>query len=259
MDQSFHFISAFLMGFFGGMHCIGMCGGISSALGFAVNDQSRLKRTLILLSYNFGRIFTYALMGALVGWVIQLALIGTVPDPHAGHNMQPIAEHSSNDIPESNHSVKTFLDNLKMSRLLAGLLLIAMGLYLAGWWFGLTRLEKVIGGFFWKYLQPIGKKILPVTTITKAILLGLVWGWLPCGLVYTALAFSATQASWLNSAATMFFFGLGTLPFLLASGFFAEELKKLLQRKGLRQVVGGFVLLFGVWTIVGAVGLHSGH
>ncbi|MGH1469745.1 MAG: sulfite exporter TauE/SafE family protein [Cellvibrionaceae bacterium] len=249
MEQSLHFLSAFLMGFFGGMHCIGMCGGISSALGFAVNDQSVLKRITILVSYNFGRIFTYSLMGALVGATIQL-VISDPTDFHVEHQQH---EHMSGA------SEKTWLERLHIARLLAGLLLVAMGLYLVGWWFGLTRLEKWVGGFFWKYLQPVGKKIFPVTTNLKAILLGAIWGWLPCGLVYTALAFSATQSSWIDSSLTMMFFGIGTLPFLLASGFFAEELKRLLQKKGLRHAIGLFIVLFGVWTIITALGLHSGH
>jgi len=236
-----------------------MCGGISAALSFAINDHSRLKRFLILFAYNVGRILTYSLMGLLVGWIIEGATqVGggiqeSIHASHAGHDMQGASAGNS-----SNNVIDTFFQHLNIARLLAGLLMISMGLYLGGWWFGLARLEQ-LGGFLWRYIQPLGKKIFPVTSISKALLLGLVWGWLPCGLVYTSLVFSATQASPINSSLTMLAFGVGTLPTLIVSGFFAEELKQLLQKKGLRQSVGVLIIMFGLWTIANAIGFHAGH
>ncbi len=257
MDQSLHFFSAFMMGLFGSMHCVGMCGGISAALSFAIDGGSRLKRVSILLAYNLGRILTYGLMGLFVGWIIASAFQVSMQEPvhasHVGH-----ALHGGSQANSLSNYTNTFFQNLNIARLLAGLLMISMGLYLAGWWLGLARLEK-LGGFFWRYIQPLGKKIFPVTSVSKALLLGVVWGWLPCGLVYTSLVFSATQASPVNSSLTMLVFGVGTLPTLMVSGFFAEELKRLLQQKGLRQLVGVLIIMFGLWTAANALGLHIGH
>ncbi|HEV8494838.1 MAG TPA: sulfite exporter TauE/SafE family protein, partial [Candidatus Angelobacter sp.] len=100
--------AAFLLGLFSSAHCVGMCGGIMGALSMAVPANAKARRWLILLSYNLGRIFSYASMGAIVGIFAQ-------------------------QITASGGAV--------WLRWLAGLLLIAMGLYLANWWRGLTYLE----------------------------------------------------------------------------------------------------------------------
>jgi len=102
-------------------------------------------------------------------------------------------------------------------RVVAALLLIAMGLYLAGWWSGLTRIEA-LGRGLWRYIQPLTRRFMPVTSLPRALLLGGLWGWLPCGLVYSTLLWAASQGDALDSAALMLAFGLGTLPVLLATG-----------------------------------------
>ncbi|GAB1265000.1 sulfite exporter TauE/SafE family protein [Aurantivibrio infirmus] len=220
------YMSAFGIGLLGGMHCIGMCGGISSALGFALESNSRWKRLSILLSYNIGRLFTYSLLGFFVGYASHQ--IST----HAHHEIMP--------------------HDIKLARIIAGFLLIAMSLYLAGWWYGLRWLEK-IGQLFWKRIQPFAQKLLPVKNFPQAFALGILWGWLPCGLIYSALAYSATQNHPLVSAATMLSFGLGTLPAVLTSGIFAVKIKQLLQKKNLRFVFAGFLFVFGLWTIRGGL------
>jgi sulfite exporter TauE/SafE len=150
---------------------------------------------------------------------------------------------------------------VSIARIVAGFLLVAMGLYLAGWWYGLNKLEK-LGGVVWQRIQPLGQKIVPVDSVYKALLLGALWGWLPCGLVYSALAFSLAQDSAVESALTMLAFGLGTLPALLSSGWFASQLRQIIHRKGLRQFAGVLVVGFGVWTLLaagGVIGSHSMH
>jgi sulfite exporter TauE/SafE len=142
-------------------------------------------------------------------------------------------------------------------RIAAGLMLIAMGLYLAGWWRGLTYLEK-LGGYLWKYLQPIGKRLMPVTNSFNATFLGMLWGWLPCGLVYSTLTWSATAADWQTSALIMFCFGLGTLPAMLLVGAFAHRLKLWVQKTAVRNVAALMVIGFGVWTLAW-VAIHAGH
>lgn len=215
--------AAFLLGLFSSAHCVGMCGGIMGALSMAIPANARARRWLILLGYNLGRIFSYTLMGAIVGLFAQ-------------------------QITESGGAV--------WLRWLAGLLLIAMGLYLANWWRGLTYLETG-GRYLWAYLQPLGKALMPVDSTAKALALGGIWGWLPCGLVYSALAYAMAQGDATGGGLVMLAFGLGTLPAVLATGFVAQQLGRLLQCRQIRWSFALVVILFGLWTIWG--GGHGSH
>ncbi len=215
--------AAFLLGLFSSAHCVGMCGGIMGALSMAVPAHAKARRWFILLSYNIGRVFSYALMGAIVGLFAR-------------------------QITESGGAV--------WLRWLAGALLIAMGLYLANWWRGLTYLETG-GRYLWAYLQPLGKALMPVDTVPKALALGGIWGWLPCGLVYSALAYAMAQGHALGGGLVMLAFGLGTLPAVLATGFVAQQLGRLLQKRQIRWSFALAVILFGLWTIWG--GGHGSH
>jgi sulfite exporter TauE/SafE len=217
-------LTAFLLGLFSSAHCIGMCGGIMGALSMAVPAKEPLRRFIILCSYNIGRLLSYVFMGVLVGIFAQ----------------QITASGGASGL-----------------RWLAGLLLIAMGLYLANWWRGLTYLESA-GRYLWAYVQPIGKKLMPVNSSLKGLLLGALWGWLPCGLVYSALAYSMAQGHWASSGLVMLAFGAGTLPSLLLAGIAAQQLTGLLQLRQLRWTMAVLIILFGVWTLWGANG-HQHH
>lgn len=204
--------AAFGLGFLGGAHCIGMCGGIMGALSFGISDSSRAKRFTILLSYNLGRILSYGLIGFLFG------------------------------------SLGYLLGSYDILRVIAGILLISMGLYLANWWRGLTWLERG-GTYLWRYVQPLGKGLMPISNSPKALLLGAVWGWLPCGLVYSALAYASAQVNPYQAAAVMVAFGLGTLPAVLAGGVMAERIKTIIQNRNIRSVFALIIIGFGCWTI----------
>ena len=209
--------SALVLGLLGGGHCLGMCGGLMGALTLAIPAQQRSRRLRLLLAYNLGRILSYATAGyllGLAGWALENS---------------PLA---------------------MLLRVLAALLLIAMGLYLAGWWHGLTRIEA-IGRGLWRHLQPLASRLLPVSRLPQALLLGALWGWLPCGLVYSTLLWAASQGSALDSALLMLAFGLGTWPVLLASGLAAERLLGLLRQRGIRAAAGLLVILFGLWSLPG--------
>jgi sulfite exporter TauE/SafE len=221
--------SAFIIGLLGGAHCVGMCGGIMNALSFAIPEAQRRPRQLlpILLLYNLGRITSYGLAGALIG------LLGAWLQSHAAP-MGPAL------------------------RIVAGLLLIAMGLYLAGWWRGLAYLE-LAGSRLWRHLQPLGNALLPVTRPGQALLLGALWGWLPCGLVYSTLALTSTAASWQQAALTMVSFGLGTLPVMLVSGVFAHRLKHWLQQSRVRYGAALLIIAFGLWTLLWPLSHAGGH
>jgi hypothetical protein len=223
MNDPLSLTSAFVIGLLGSAHCVGMCGGIVNALSFALPEEKRGFRQAapILLLYNAGRIFSYCLAGALLG-AIGWWLFST------GKQAGPAL------------------------RVFAGLMMIAMGLYLAGWWRGLVYLEK-LGGYVWKYIQPIGNKLMPVRKPWQALLLGTLWGWLPCGLVYSTLTLSVSAADWRYSTLIMLSFGLGTLPRMLLTGAFAHQVRGWVQKRAVRNVAALLVIGFGVWTIAWVV------
>jgi len=222
-------ISAFLVGLLGSTHCLGMCGGIVSAFTFGLHPDIRrspLRLAPYLLAYNTGRIASYAIAGALVG-ALSAQLFGLAPP----------------------------MQIRWLVKLVTGGFMIALGLYLAGWWPGLTLLEKW-GGVIWKRVEPFGRRLLPVDHPLKALGFGLVWGWLPCGMVYAALAWALASGSALHGASLMIAFGLGTLPMLLAIGAAAEWLRDLVRNPWVRRVAGLSVLLVGLYVIV-APGGHA--
>lgn len=231
------FLTALALGLLGGGHCIGMCGGLMGALTLAIPADQRHGWRLwkVLLGYNLGRITSYSLAGALLGslgWLMQ------------GQGLGPLL------------------------RLIAGLLMIAMGLYLANWWSGLTRIEQ-LGRGLWKHIEPRARRLIPVTRMPQAILLGSLWGWLPCGLVYSTLIWASSQGGAGLSAGLMAAFGLGTLPTLLATGLMANRMMAILRKRAVRITAGLLIILFGIWTIPGphtawiagghGSGAHSTH
>lgn len=205
-------LAAFVFGLLGGAHCIGMCGGIMSALTFAVPPSMRSPSRLtgLLLGYNLGRIVSYMLAGALV------AALGTLLTLTPG--------------------MRTALQGF------AALMLILMALYIADWWKGLLRVEAV-GKRLWRHLEPVGRKLMPVVRIPQAIALGAVWGWLPCGLVYSALLYGLTTESALRGGLFMLFFGLGTLPMLFTVGVMASRVAATLRQPVVRRLAGVAIML----------------
>lgn len=212
-----HIVSALLLGLLGGGHCLGMCGGLMGALTMAIPEDCRQRRYMLLLACNVGRITSYGVAGALFG-MFGWALAAT-----------PL---------------------LFGLRVLAALLLIAMGLYLADIWRGLTRIEA-LGRAVWRRLQPYSRRLMPVTDWRRAFLLGAVWGWLPCGLVYSVLIWAASQGDPAHSAMLMVFFGLGTWPILLATGLAATPMLDFLRRRHVRIASGVLIIMFGLWTCPG--------
>lgn len=210
-------LSALILGLLGGGHCLGMCGGLMGALTLAIPAEQRGRRLRLLLAYNLGRILSYAAAGLLLG----------------------LAGWAVANSPAAN-----------VMRVLAALLLIAMGLYLAGWWSGLTRIEA-LGRGLWRHVQPMTRRFMPVTSLPRALVLGGLWGWLPCGLVYSTLLWASSQGNAVDSAVLMLAFGLGTWPVLLATGLAAERATTLLRKRGVRVAGGLLVMLFGLWTLPG--------
>ncbi len=215
--------AALTLGLLGSSHCLIMCGGISAALGMGTSGE---RRYWLLLLFQLGRVGTYMLLGAGLG-----AAVG---------------------------SISGLSDQLMPAlRIVSGALLVAMGLYVARAWAGLTWLEQG-GQLLWRKLEPHARKRLPVSRARDALVVGLYWGFLPCGLIYTALAWTATAADWQQSALLMGAFGLGTMPAMLATGVAAQKIMRLLGQRGLRRGAGVLLVLAGLWTAW--IGLqHAGH
>jgi hypothetical protein len=207
-------MSAFLVGLLGGGHCVGMCGGIVGAVSMHL-PQSKSKAPF-LLSYNAGRILSYTFAGAIAGLVgaSSFFLEHVLPIQHVLYGI-------------------------------SSLMLIALGLYLAGIWHGVTYLEGA-GKGIWKTLQPFSKRYIPAQNIKQAFFLGSLWGWLPCGLVYSVLIAAIATGSAINGGLAMLAFGLGTLPTLLTMGMAAVRLKTVLQNIWVRRASGMMVLGFGL-------------
>ncbi len=217
------YIAVFLVGLLGGTHCVGMCGGIVGAL--AAGLPAGRRQWPLALAYNLGRISGYALAGAALGAVGSAGLL-----------------------------LEDVLPVQLALYVLANLMLIALGLYLLGVPQGLTFLERG-GQRLWARLQPLTRRFLPADTVARAYPLGLVWGFLPCGMVYSVLSMALLTGSALRGASLMLAFGLGTLPNLLAAGLLLRRFRDLAQARAVRAASGLLVLGFGAWGLFNAASL----
>ena len=220
MNEPLGYAAAFIIGLLGSTHCVGMCGGIMGALSLAVPPEKRLPRYLmpILLSYNLGRILSYTAAGALFGGLSWLLV-------------------------DKYHEAGVLL------RLISGFMLVALGLSVANWAHILRIIEKS-GLGLWQWLQKPLKTLLPVSSPLQALLVGTLWGWIPCGLIYSTLIWATSTANGYQSAIIMLCFGLGTLPAVMATAILAGRLKALYQSRYSRIFAGLCIIVFGIWTIV---------
>ncbi|MCB1889050.1 MAG: sulfite exporter TauE/SafE family protein [Rhodocyclaceae bacterium] len=218
------YIAAFLIGLLGGAHCVGMCGGIVSALSVQMPGQ-RGNQWPLHLAYNLGRISSYTLAGTLLG---ALGSVGMLMN-----GVMPV-------------QIGLYV--------LANLMLIALGLYLTGFTRLMLPVERV-GARLWQRIQPLTKRFLPARSPAQAFPLGLLWGFLPCGMVYGVLATALVTGSAWRGGALMLAFGLGTLPNLLLAGMLLKRLKDVTRHRGVRLVAGLTVLGFGLFGLFNASNL----
>ena len=216
---NFDFYAAFLIGLMGAGHCIGMCGGVAAAITIGMPENTKnSKRWIYLLNYNLGRLVAYTVAGAIIG--AMLASVATI---------------------NGSNSPLIFM------RFLAAIMMIILALYIGQWWFGLNKLER-IGQVAWRYISPLATSFLPLKSPIKALPFGFLWGWLPCGLVYSTLTWAAVSGSALNGAIVMLAFGIGTLPAMLAVGGFATQLKVWLKNLYFRRVSALLLMSYGIQT-----------
>jgi hypothetical protein len=220
------FLAIFLVGLLGGTHCVGMCGGIVSAL--AVQDAGGRPAWPLHAGYNLGRISSYVLAGALVGAIGGLSMAFS-----------------------SLASVQLGL------YVLANVMLVALGFYLMGFTRSLAFAER-LGQILWNRIRPLTSRFVPARRFSQALALGMLWGWLPCGLVYSVLATAMVSGSPARGALAMLVFGLGTLPNLLLAGILLSRFRRFVQAPAVRVFSGLLVLGFGVWGLINASSL-GGH
>jgi sulfite exporter TauE/SafE len=220
-------VAALLLGLAASGHCLVMCGGISAALGIATAKRADGRaRPDLLVAYQCGRITSYVLAGLLLGGLLGgvIALLDV-------------------------EAVRRALRGLSAAALLLGALVASGRLRDPG--FG-------IGRRVWPHLAPLGRRLLPVTSVPRAFAFGMVWGWMPCGFVYTVLLIAALQLDAANGAATMAMFGLGTAPALLAVAFGAQRFAQFGARAGNRRIAAGALLASAMLTLAGPwLGMHA--
>ena len=225
MTDSVSFLTLFLLGFFGGGHCVGMCGGLSSA--FALQLPPHIGRFRLIVLLNLGRISSYTVIGLLAGALGQFGISL-----------------------DQTRTLQTVLFTA------AHVLLLLLGLYLAG----LSDLARRIEGAgkpVWRRLNPLLNRLLPIKSVPACFSVGLLWGWLPCGLVYSASLYALGSGSVWQGGLMMLAFAFGTLPNLLAMGWFAGQLKSLLQNRRVRLFAGLTVCAWAVWQLVKAARLFA--
>lgn len=221
---------ALLMGFLGSPHCMGMCGGIVTAFGISIKDLSAQKKAVLIGSYHVGRLLSYMGLGLLATLFGQELLA-------------------------------PFLTDNALPRVVLGLALVFASLLMLGLPF-LSRLEK-LGLGLWNALAPIRQKVLPMNSIPKALSAGLLWGLLPCGLVYGALvmAVSVSATSSVQGMGVLFMlaFGVGTLPMLVLTGGALSWLQSKVKAFNLRKFSGAIMLVSGLFVMLSPTVMHMMH
>jgi sulfite exporter TauE/SafE len=207
------FLAAFLTGLLGGTHCVGMCGGIVAAMSFQGAERQPWR---FHVGYSVGRIASYSAFGAVAGLIGSAAFLSD--------NLLPVQ---------------------RALYVLAQIMLILLGLYLAGFNQSVRILEAA-GGGVWRRVQPMLARVVPVRNLAQALAAGAFWGWLPCGLVYSVLVMALAAGDALKGAALLLAFGLGTLPNLLLMGWAAEYLRNFARQLWVRRGAGLLVAAMGV-------------
>lgn len=212
-------LTPLIIGFFSGFHCIAMCGGLCAVLCQHQNKQQ------ILLT-NLGRVITYTLLGALFAGLVQ------------GLSLQlDLASWGG------------FL------RLLMGSMLVLAGLALVlkdrGKW---LVIQKPLP--FWPQVSQQLKRLQQARSTPAIVAKGMLWGLIPCGLLYAMLVIAATTADVMRGASFMLFFGLGTVLPLFFSQLAVRKITSQVQSGWMRHAAGGFVMVLGLWVLLAPYGAH---
>jgi len=231
LDSAFStsYLVALVMGLFSALHCLGMCGSIIGTLTLSLRKEIRDNKALLVpfvFSYNFGRITSYKLAGYLAGLLHNMLML-------------PLGEGQGH----------------RILQIVSALIMAGAGLHIAGWFPRFAYIEKG-GAVIWAWLEPYGRRLIPVQTLPQAYFFGMIWGWLPCGLVYAAVTLATTAGNETRGALTMLAFGLGTLPAVVSVGLMTSLLVRLSSMKKFRQAAG--ILLILLALLAAFPGLNPG-
>ncbi|CAK0765331.1 DsbD_2 domain-containing protein [Gammaproteobacteria bacterium] len=223
--------AAFLVGLMSSVHCLGMCGAIAGTLVFSLEREIRTDHRRLLpylLAYNLGRIASYSIVGAAFG-AFGASLAKLIPNGH--HLLQ----------------------------VMAAVLMVGTGIYLGGWFPAFAHIEA-LGIPLWRRIEPYGRHLLPVRSLTQALLFGVIWGWLPCGLVYTGLVWAVAADGAVRGALLMACFGLGTLPAVASVGLVAGWLLECARRPSMKRIVAAIVILLALLILwIPETASHRSH
>ena len=214
--------TAFILGLSSALHCLAMCGGIIGALTMSLREETRESRAALWLyvgMFNAGRALSYSVAGALAGALGNTIVLSI--SPYYGH---------------------------MALQWLAAAMMVGMGLFVAGWFPPLAKLEKV-GEPVWKLLEPLGRSLIPARSPIHALVMGAVWGWLPCGLVYSTLIVSVASGGAAQGAVYMLVFALGTLPSVMAAGIIAGLMIRLSRLPYFKKVAGVTIIAMGLASL----------
>ena len=216
-------LTAFFVGLLGSGHCFGMCGGIAAGLGsLTVNQGSEGQvkhRFMSAFLFNLGRILSYAILGIIAATI--LAGVGKVLN-----------------VPQWS----------MVLRFMTALMIFLIGVQFLFNWQTLAGIEK-IGARVWKHVLPIAVKASSLPGGSGRLLLGLCWGLLPCGLVYSVILTASASGSAISGATVMFAFGLGTIPSMLGMSLAAPALAAMLSDQWTRKLMGAALILLAVISV----------
>ena len=207
------------MGFLGSSHCVAMCGSLTMAVGFSIPREKHFITYAVFIS--LGRVLGYA----LIGFVASLLTQSIISLTQGG---------------------------ILYLSLFASILMIGIGLHIANLNSWVLKTE-VLGKYINPIIEPIKKRIMPIDSITKCLLYGLFWGFLPCGLVYTALSLAMTSSTPIMGALVMFCFGLGTLPTLVGLTAFNTKLNSILAKTYVRFALGVTVIILALFLLFNTI------
>ena len=211
--SEFSYLAAFFVGLAGSVHCLGMCGGIMSAFTFANAPESN--KQLMSWAYNVGRICTYTVLGGIVGEIGNIGSVRLAID-------------------------KDILNTLSL------IFMLLLALYISDIWKVLNHLEK-LGNIFWRYIRPLSQLLIPIKSPFSALVYGMLWGFLPCGLIYSALTWSLASGDFVEGALMMLSFGIGTLPSLLIVSLGWYTIAPILQSQLFRKIIALFIVLIAIY------------
>jgi sulfite exporter TauE/SafE len=220
------YLLAFTLGLLSTPHCVAMCGSLVGAMLMGSrNSGSRQSPLMTVFLFGSGKLLAYVALGAIAG-LGGLALAGTLAGPGV------------------------FL------RALSALLMIGIGLYIAGWWRGIARLEKA-GARLW---QPLLRRVrvLRLDKPGNQLLAGMAWGLLPCGIVYSMLGMALASADMLRGSLLMASFGLGTMPFVMSAGGLMKTVQNMFDNALVRQLAGGAMIVMGLAALL-MLGMPAEH